>query len=71
MSKPISEIIFFLEGSKQIAEDDIGSAISSGADREADLDGEETETAPEGEGDDDDSITRCIWYKFNFSLIAS
>lgn len=36
--------------------------ISSGSRNNADNDlGEETETAPEGEGDcEDDSITRCI-----------
>lgn len=42
-------------------EDDAGSAISSEAGREAEPEGEETETAPEGEGDDEDSVTRCIW----------
>ena len=46
-------------------EDDAASAISSEAGREVEPEGEETETAPEGEGDDEDSITRCIWY-FNF-----
>lgn len=42
-------------------EDDAASAISSEAGREAEPEGEETETAPEGEGDDEDSVTRCIW----------
>jgi len=42
-------------------EDDAASTISSEAGREAEPEGEETETAPEGEGDDEDSITRCIW----------
>ncbi|XP_057318723.1 uncharacterized protein LOC130663489 isoform X2 [Microplitis mediator] len=40
--------------------DDAASAISSDAGREVEPEGEETETAPEGEGDDEDSITRCI-----------
>ena len=35
---------------------------SSDGEREVDPQGEETETAPEGEGDDEDSVTRCIWY---------
>lgn len=43
------------------AEDDVASVISSEAGREAEPEGEETETAPEGEGDDEDSVTRCIW----------
>lgn len=42
-------------------EDDAASAISSEPGREAEPEGEETETAPEGEGDDEDSVTRCIW----------
>lgn len=42
-------------------EDDAASVISSEAGREAEPEGEETETAPEGEGDDEDSVTRCIW----------
>ncbi|XP_076300170.1 SET domain-containing protein upSET isoform X2 [Lasioglossum baleicum] len=41
-------------------EDDAASAISSEAGREVEPEGEETETAPEGEGDDEDSVTRCI-----------
>ncbi|XP_043602642.1 uncharacterized protein LOC122576419 isoform X3 [Bombus pyrosoma] len=41
-------------------DDDAGSAISSEIGRDAELEGEETETAPEGEGDDEDSVTRCI-----------
>lgn len=40
-------------------EDDAASAISSEAGREAEPEGEETETAPEA--DDEDSVTRCIW----------
>ncbi|XP_063991595.1 uncharacterized protein LOC135170030 [Diachasmimorpha longicaudata] len=40
--------------------DDAASAISSDAGREVEPEGEETETAPEGEGDEEDSITRCI-----------
>lgn len=43
-------------------EDDAASAISSEAGREVEPEGEETETAPEGEGDDEDSVTRCIWW---------
>ncbi|XP_031778266.1 uncharacterized protein LOC100114564 isoform X3 [Nasonia vitripennis] len=46
--------------SKTTVEDDAGSAISSEAGREVEPEGEETETAPEGEGDDEDSVTRCI-----------
>ncbi|KAK0167562.1 hypothetical protein PV327_004943 [Microctonus hyperodae] len=42
------------------AADDAASAISSETGREAGPEGEETETAAEGEGDDEDSITRCI-----------
>lgn len=42
-------------------DDDAASAISSETGRDAELEGEETETAPEGEGDDEDSVTRCIW----------
>ncbi|KOC67715.1 Histone-lysine N-methyltransferase MLL5, partial [Habropoda laboriosa] len=41
-------------------EDDAASAISSETGRDVELEGEETETAPEGEGDDEDSVTRCI-----------
>jgi len=41
-------------------EDDANSVISSTG-REVEPEGEETETAPEGEGDDEDSVTRCIW----------
>ncbi|CAK9826774.1 Inactive histone-lysine N-methyltransferase 2E [Anthophora retusa] len=41
-------------------DDDAASAISSETGRDAELEGEETETAPEGEGDDEDSVTRCI-----------
>uniref|UniRef100_A0A0C9RDS7 Mll5 protein n=1 Tax=Fopius arisanus TaxID=64838 RepID=A0A0C9RDS7_9HYME len=40
--------------------DDAASAISSEPGREVEPEGEETETAPEGEGDEEDSITRCI-----------
>ena len=40
--------------------DDAGSDISSDAGREIEPEGEETETAPEAEGEDD-SVTRCIW----------
>ncbi len=40
--------------------DDGGSDISSDAGREIEPEGEETETAPEAEGEDD-SVTRCIW----------
>lgn len=47
--------------SNATTEDDAVSAISSEAGREAEPEGEETETAPEGEGDDEDSVTRCIW----------
>lgn len=43
-----------------ITADDAASAISSEAGREVEPEGEETETAPEGEGDEEDSITRCI-----------
>lgn len=42
-------------------DDDANSVISSNAGREVEPEGEETETAPEGEGDDEDSVTRCIW----------
>lgn len=42
-------------------DDDAASVISSEIGRDAELEGEETETAPEGEGDDEDSVTRCIW----------
>lgn len=42
------------------AADDVGSEISSDAGREVEPEGEETETAPEAEGEDD-SVTRCIW----------
>ncbi|XP_026667382.1 uncharacterized protein LOC108622569 isoform X3 [Ceratina calcarata] len=41
-------------------DDDATSAISSETGRDVELEGEETETAPEGEGDDEDSVTRCI-----------
>ncbi|XP_024943695.1 uncharacterized protein LOC107270539 isoform X2 [Cephus cinctus] len=41
-------------------EDDAASAISSEAGREAEPEGEETETAAEGEEDDENSVTRCI-----------
>ncbi|XP_017754955.1 PREDICTED: uncharacterized protein LOC108547102 isoform X3 [Eufriesea mexicana] len=41
-------------------DDDAASAISSETGRDVELEGEETETAPEGEGDDEDSVTRCI-----------
>lgn len=41
-------------------EDSQSSMISSEEDNERGLEGEETETAAEGEGDED-SITRCIW----------
>lgn len=47
--------------SKPPPEDDAASAISSEPGREVEPEGEETETAPEGEGDDEDSVTRCIW----------
>lgn len=41
-------------------DDDNQSVISNGSRNNLDLDmGEETETAPEGEGEDD-SVTRCI-----------
>lgn len=40
--------------------DDAGSDISSDAGREVEPEGEETETAPEAEGEED-SVTRCIW----------
>lgn len=43
----------------QAQDDDAGSTISSDAGREVEPEGEETETAPEGEGDED-SVTRCI-----------
>ncbi|XP_044727517.1 inactive histone-lysine N-methyltransferase 2E isoform X2 [Chrysoperla carnea] len=43
----------------EIQDDDAGSTISSDAGREVEPEGEETETAPEGEGDED-SVTRCI-----------
>lgn len=54
-------------------EDDANSVISSNTGREVEPEGEETETAPEGEGDDEDSVTRCIWlvnrlYKAIFDL---
>lgn len=42
-------------------DDDAASVISSETGRDVELEGEETETAPEGEGDDEDSVTRCIW----------
>ncbi|KDR16326.1 Histone-lysine N-methyltransferase MLL5 [Zootermopsis nevadensis] len=41
-------------------DDDANSVISSNTGREVEPEGEETETAPEGEGDDEDSVTRCI-----------
>jgi hypothetical protein len=41
-------------------EDSQSSMISSEEDNDRGLEGEETETAAEGEGDED-SITRCIW----------
>ncbi|XP_034185229.2 SET domain-containing protein upSET isoform X1 [Osmia lignaria lignaria] len=41
-------------------DDDAASAISSETGRDDEPEGEETETAPEGEGDDEDSVTRCI-----------
>ncbi|PSN38835.1 hypothetical protein C0J52_12608 [Blattella germanica] len=41
-------------------DDDANSVISSNPGREVEPEGEETETAPEGEGDDEDSVTRCI-----------
>lgn len=41
-------------------DDDANSMISNGSRNKSDIDlGEETETAPEGEGEDD-SVTRCI-----------
>lgn len=41
-------------------DDDAHSVISTGSRNNLDIDlGEETETAPEGEGEDD-SVTRCI-----------
>lgn len=43
----------------EVQDDDAGSTISSDAGREVEPEGEETETAPEGEGDED-SVTRCI-----------
>lgn len=52
-------MIFAVEKIKANVEDDANSAISSEPDREVEPEGEETETAPEGE--DEDSITRCIW----------
>ncbi|CAG2069082.1 unnamed protein product [Timema podura] len=39
-------------------DDDANSVISSNPGREGEPEGEETETAPEGE--DEDSVTRCI-----------
>lgn len=54
-------ILLFTVVSGSNVEDDAASAISSEAGREAEPEGEETETAPEGEGDDEDSVTRCIW----------
>ncbi|XP_049844073.1 uncharacterized protein LOC126297385 isoform X1 [Schistocerca gregaria] len=41
-------------------DDETNSAISSGSEREIDPLGEETETAPEDEGNEEDSITRCV-----------
>jgi hypothetical protein len=51
-------------------DDDANSVISSNTGREVEPEGEETETAPEGEGDDEDSVTRCIWLVncFNINL---
>ena len=40
--------------------EDAGSELSSDGGRDAEEAGEETDTALEGEGDED-SITRCIW----------
>lgn len=37
------------------------SDVSTDGEREVDPQGEETETAPEGEDNDEDSVTRCIW----------
>lgn len=53
--------VFIVVVTGATVEDDAASAISSEAGREAEPEGEETETAPEGEGDDEDSVTRCIW----------
>lgn len=54
-------VVFHEVVSSTHVEDDVTSVISSEAGREAEPEGEETETAPEGEGDDEDSVTRCIW----------
>lgn len=56
----VHNIVFTVVSGSNV-EDDAASAISSEAGREAEPEGEETETAPEGEGDDEDSVTRCIW----------
>lgn len=56
----VSEM-FISAASNKPVEDDAASNISSDQGREIEPEGEETETAPEGEGDDEDSITRCIW----------
>lgn len=53
--------MFISAASNKPVEDDAASNISSDQGREIEPEGEETETAPEGEGDDEDSITRCIW----------
>jgi hypothetical protein len=75
-----SVLHFFILGSGLLTlrdaasnEDDANSVISSNTGREVEPEGEETETAPEGEGDDEDSVTRCIWLvnccnKFIFDL---
>lgn len=54
-------VLFIIVVSGANMDDDAASAISSEIGRDAELEGEETETAPEGEGDDEDSVTRCIW----------
>lgn len=56
----IMDVVEFIVMSSTNAEDDAASVISSEAGREAKPEDEETETAAEGEGDDD-SVTRCIW----------
>lgn len=38
------------------------SDVSTDGEREMDPQGEETETAPEAEDNDEDSVTRCIWW---------
>jgi len=51
-------------------DDSRSSLISSGDDdNDRGLEGEETETAAEGEGDED-SVTRCIWYVNNLIIFG-